>query len=393
HLLAIGQAMFVTSDVLAYNYERLFGEALTFPSIADSFHLAFYPFLVGGLLLLIHERREDRDRSALIDSLIVTLALATLLWVYLISPYMSDSNMSELGRLASIGYPAMDILVVGVLARMAAGCHRREPAFNFMLCAIGALLFSDAVYGWRLLDGHFQPGPVTMAGWAVFYALLGTAAMHPSMRRLSEPGPDTESTFTRARFALLACAAMTVPAVIVVRRALGEQVDLYVLVGASAAMFALVLLRMAGILRRHEVLTDREAALRIELTEQALQRRSEERLTSLIKNSSDVVCVLSPDGRVEYVSDSITSAFGIDSRRLEGTALLDLVHPEDAQRLRALINALAAQPGGQPSLIEFRLRPGEDSRAPQGGTGWRDVEAAACNLLGDETVEGIVLNM
>ena len=58
-----------------------------------------------------------------------------------------------------------------------------------MLCAIGVLLLSDAVYGWRLLEGHYAPGVFTSAGWAVFYTLLGTAAMHPSMRRLSEPGP------------------------------------------------------------------------------------------------------------------------------------------------------------------------------------------------------------
>ncbi len=391
YLLAIGQALFVTSDVLAYNYQRLFGEALTFPSIADSFHLAFYPFLVGGLLLLIHERQEDRDRSALIDSLIVTLALATLLWVYLISPYMSDSSMSELGRLASIGYPAMDILLVGVLARMAAGCHRREPAFSFMLCAIGALLFSDAVYGWRLLEGHFQPGPVTMAGWAVFYTLLGTAAMHPSMRRLSEPGPDTESTFTRARFALLACAAMTVPAVIVVRRALGEHIDLYVLVGASAAMFALVLVRMAGMLRRHEVLTGREAALRIELAEQSMHRRSEERLSSLIKNSSDVVSILDADARVRYVSDSVVRTLGLAPGELTDAVLLDFVHIEDVPRLRSLISSLATQPAGQPTLIEFRVRRPEPGR--DGQPSWRDVEAAGCNLLGDEAVRGIVLNM
>jgi hypothetical protein len=81
YLLALGQAMFVTSDVLASNYERLFGSAIRFPSVADSFHLAFYPFLVGGLLLLIHERRESRDRGALIDALTVTVALATLLWL------------------------------------------------------------------------------------------------------------------------------------------------------------------------------------------------------------------------------------------------------------------------------------------------------------------------
>jgi diguanylate cyclase (GGDEF)-like protein/PAS domain S-box-containing protein len=399
YLLAIGQAMFVTSDVLAYNYERLFGDPLTFPSVADSFHLAFYPFLVGGMLLLIRERDENRDRSVLIDALIVTLALATLLWVYLISPFANDHSMSDFKRLASIGYPAMDILVIGVLARLAAGSHRREAAFNFMLCAIGALLLSDAIYGWRLLEGHFQPGAATMAGWAVFYTLLGTAAMHPSMRRLSEPGPES-GTLTRARLALLACAALTIPAVIVVRRALGEQVDVDVLVGAAAAMFALVLLRMAGMVRRHEVLTGREAALRIELAEQSMHRRSEERLSSLIKNSSDVVCVLDADATVRYVSDSAGATLGLDPAALTGGALLDFVHPEDRPRVRALVAALASQPAGQPSLIEFRVcrtgnggEPQADARDGGGQAGWRDVEAAACNLLGDDAVEGIVLNM
>jgi diguanylate cyclase (GGDEF)-like protein/PAS domain S-box-containing protein len=382
HLLAIGQVMFVTSDVLAYNYERLFGSALSFPSAADSFHLAFYPFLFGGMLLLIHEREEDRDRSVLIDALTVTLALATLLWVYLISPYANDHGMSAFKRMASIGYPAMDILVVGVLARMAAGKHRREPAFAFMLSAVGVLLLSDAVYGWRLLEGHFSPGPATSAGWAIFYALLGTAAMHPSMRRLSEPGPEVDSTLTRARLALLACASLTVPLVIVLRRALGEHIDIYVLIGASAAMFSLVLMRMSGIVHRHEEVTAREAALNVELAE----HRSQERLSALIKNSSDVICVLDPDARISYVSPSIARTFGHDPEALAGSELLEIVHPDDLQRVRTLIATLAAQPAGQSSLVELRVRGPE-------GEDWRDVEALGCNLLGEESVEGIVLNM
>src|SRR2546426_485113 len=35
YLFAAGQAVFVTGDVLAYNYERFFGGKLPFPSIAD----------------------------------------------------------------------------------------------------------------------------------------------------------------------------------------------------------------------------------------------------------------------------------------------------------------------------------------------------------------------
>ena len=40
YLFAIGQAVFVAGDVLAYNYERFFGSTIPFPSIADPFYLA-----------------------------------------------------------------------------------------------------------------------------------------------------------------------------------------------------------------------------------------------------------------------------------------------------------------------------------------------------------------
>ncbi len=386
YLLAIGQGCFVASDVLASNYERLFGARLPFPSVADSFHLAFYPFLVGGMLLLIHEREETRDRSALIDALIVTMALATLLWVYLISPYADDSSMTLLARMASIGYPAMDILVLGVVARMAAGSHRREPSFIFLLTGAAILLGADTVFGARLLEGRFQPGVATSVGWAAFYVMLAASALHPSMRLLSEPGPESESGLTRARLALLACASLTVPLVIVVRKALGEQIDLYVLVGASAAMFALVLMRMAGIMRRHEEVTRREAALRVELTERAVTERSEERMGSLIKNSSDVVCVVGPDTVVHYVSPSLAQMFAHDPAELAERELTEIIHPDDSARVRGLIAAIAAGPPAQRSVAEFRISHGD-------GEDWRDVEALGSNLIGDETVEGIVLNI
>ena len=80
---------------------------------------------------------------------------------------------------------------------------------------------------------------------------------------------------------------------IVVRAALHESVDLYVLVAASGIMFALVLMRLAGIVRHNEEL----AVQRVALTEQGANRRSEARLSSLIKNSSDVICVVGPAPR------------------------------------------------------------------------------------------------
>jgi diguanylate cyclase len=274
YLLAVGQGLFVASDVLAYNYERLFGATMPFPSIADPFHLAFYPFLVVGMLLLIHERGEHRDRSRLIDALIVTLALATLLWVYLIAPYAHDHSLTLLARATAIAYPSMDILVLAVVARLAAGSHRREPAFALLLSGAVVMLLTDGAYGWKLLDGGHTTGGILDTGWGIYYVLLGTAALHPSMRQLSTPGPDTAARLTRARLALLACASLTAPLLIVLREAMGKQLDIYVLVGSSAAMFALVLARMAGIFRHSEELARQMVALTEERAQAEIEHQA-----------------------------------------------------------------------------------------------------------------------
>jgi diguanylate cyclase (GGDEF)-like protein/PAS domain S-box-containing protein len=520
YLFAAGQALFVSSDVLSSNYERIFGDTLPFPSIADAFHLAFYPFLVVGMLLLIRQRDDGRDRDGLIDALIVTVALATLLWVYLIEPYTDAHAEPLLRSLTSMAYPIMDILVLGVVARVAAGSHRREPAFVFLLSGTVVLLLSDAIYGVRLLDGGYDTAGILDTGWAIYYTLLGTSALHPSMTQLSEPGPEPQGHLTRARMMLLGGASFTAPLLIVVRVARSDQLDLYVLVGASAAMFTLVLVRMAGIVRRNEQATRREAALRIAgealvsaatredvytaalhaarsvvdepvvvclyiagedpdrlevvgasderalegvpaldlrelprsarvrtagnrvlmfddgprearclsplfvrdrltgmlvvmgseplpraaqeslatlsrevalalqtvaLTEESVHQRSEDRLSALIKNSSDVICIVGEDTVVSYISPSVKRTFGFTPDDLAGRELAEMVDPDEVQRLLGYFSAIATQAPGERATAEFRVR----HRAMH----WRDVEVLGTNLLHDETIAGIVLNI
>ena len=296
--------------------------------------------------------------------------------------------MSLLARMASIGYPAMDILVLGVVARMAAGSHRREPAFIFLLTGAAILLGEPTRSSApRCSKAHFNPGPATSAGWAIFYVMLGASALHPSMRLLSEPGPESESRLTRARLALLACASLTVPLLIVLRRALGEHVDLYVLIGASAAMFSLVLMRMAGIMRRHEEVTEREAALRVELTERAVTERSEARLGSLIKNSSDVVCILGAGHRRPLRQPLARADVRPRPAELTERELTEIIHPDDAAA-RAGPDRRDRRRAAGPAL--GRRVPHQPRRAARTGATSR---RSASNLLADEAIEGIVLNI
>jgi len=519
YLFALAQALFVTGDVLAYNYTRFFGVVLPFPSIADAFYLAVGPLLVAGLVLLIRERNETRSRAGLIDSLVITVAAGALSWIYLMAPYADDHTLTLGTKLISIAYPLADIMVLGVVLRLAVGGRHRGAAFGFLLAGAGMLLLTDAIYGWKLLHGGYATGGILDVGWATFYALLGAAALHPSVGRLVERAPDSGDRLTRPRLALLTCATLTAPILIFARGgSLQGSLDRDVLVATSVVLFALVLLRMTGLVHRNEEAARREAALRLggealvraisreeiyaaslqaarsvvdedvvarlyltnagdgtlnavgssegdaaslpavhlaELpataradlrehrvvavegaeatwsvaplfiredltgvlsvlsptrlkraaeeslatlatevalalqsaasTEEALNQRSEARLSSLVQNASDVICIVAEDGAIRYLSPSVQRMFGYLPGALSGGRLTDIAHPDDQQRVLAFIAATAARPRGDPQKAEFRVRHAE--------RGWRDVEALATNLLADEAVDGVVLNV
>ncbi|HEY3019899.1 MAG TPA: hypothetical protein VGJ32_06880, partial [Solirubrobacteraceae bacterium] len=262
HLFAIGQALFVAGDVLAYNWTRFFGGELPYPSLADVAYLAVYPSLVAGLVLLVRERTPARDRASLIDALLITIGVATVSWVYLMAPYAHDATLSLPTKLISIAYPLMDLLVLGVTVRLAVGAGRRGRAFGLLATGLTALLVTDAVYGWLLLHGGYETGGWLDAGWAVFYALFGAAALHPSMRALSEPAPAPDERLTGRRLGLLAGATLLAPGVLGAQALVGRAVDVGVLTAAAAALFLLVLARMAGLVHHHASALRREAALR-----------------------------------------------------------------------------------------------------------------------------------
>jgi signal transduction histidine kinase len=265
YLFALGQFLFVVGDVLAYNYKDFFGSSLPYPSVADGFYLGFYPLLIGGLLLLIQQRRASRDRGSLIDAMMITAAVGALSWTYLMSPYARDASLGLPTKLVSIAYPLMDLLVLGVLVRLVTASGRRALGFVLLVLGFGTLLVTDAVYGWMLLKSSYSPGGGLEVGWAAFYALLGAAALHPSTRTLFERTTVSTGRLTGRRVALLAAASMTAPVLMLTRGLSSTALDTRVLAVASAAMFALVLVRMTGLMHSREDAVRGEAERTAEL--------------------------------------------------------------------------------------------------------------------------------
>jgi diguanylate cyclase (GGDEF)-like protein/PAS domain S-box-containing protein len=273
-LIAVGQFVFIAGDIVSYNYEKLAGAVpgvfplqdggVPFPGPADLLYLLVYPFLIAGIVLLIKARMPGRDIAGLLDSLMLAIAVGTISWVVLIAPVTTFEDALSV-KLTLMAYPTMDILMAAAAIRLAVAAGRKPPAFFLITAAVGALFATDAIYAWFGLytaEGYAPGSGWLEMGWAAFYVLLGTAALHPSMHSLTERSPAAETKLTWPRLAMLAGAALVPPGLRIVQNLRGEEVDPYVLSAVSIVMFLLVVVRMAGLIREQQASTARERALR-----------------------------------------------------------------------------------------------------------------------------------
>ena len=262
YLFALGLTLFVAGEVITYNYEKLFGAELPYPSIGDILYLTAYPCLIAGVLLMVHRRSPGRHREGLIDSLIVAIGIGTISWVFLMSPLARSPEANAIQKVVGMAYPFMDLVLIVVVVRLAIGPGRRAQSFSLMMGAAIALFCTDFVYSYISVQGivYNQAGYLE-AGWASFYLLWGAAALHGSMRTLSDPALEQEHRPTKARLGLLAGATLMVPAVQIIQEIRGERVDAPFVIGSSIALFLLVMVRMAGLIRREELSAARQKAL------------------------------------------------------------------------------------------------------------------------------------
>ena len=121
------------------------------------------------------------------------------------------------------------------------------------------------------------------------------------------------------------------------------------------------------------------------LAEIAHNQRSEARLSALVENASDVICIVAADASVRYLSPSVDRTFGHEPAILHGAPVTDIVHPDEGEQVLAFIDEVAARVTGDAQTTELRVRHADGS--------WRDVEVLATNLLRHEAIEGIVLNI
>jgi diguanylate cyclase (GGDEF)-like protein len=155
--------------------------------------------------------------------------------------------------LVLIAYPALSIFLVVVTLRIAFKPEQEHaPAFWCVLAAMTIMFVGDVAYLFADLLLIDVPERLLNLPYGLAYLGAGAAALHPSMRELTEPGRQVRMTASRGRIALVAI-ALVVPALLVLQDRDFNTADRVVLCFLILAMTTATVLRIVQALHVAEV--------------------------------------------------------------------------------------------------------------------------------------------
>ena len=119
-------------------------------------------------------------------------------------------------------------------------------------------------------------------------------------------------------------------------------------------------------------------------TSRLATRAAEQRFSSLIRHTADVIAVVGRNGAMSYLSPSAERVFGQSASALIGRPIMDLVAKEDQVRLREFVIRDLAQSGSS-ATIEVRIPRGADKQCV--------IEIQGTNLESESSIGGRLLNL
>lgn len=227
--------------------------------LSGLFALAGYPLIATGSLRFARAQSGGRDRGPALDSLLVTLTLTTAIW-----------EVAFTREAAVAADPAFlpSVLLMSAGASWVAGMTVRVLVSGAYRVWAGWALVGSSIAGCAgttFLALSWQPGGVpggvTLALWMIALVLMGAAALHPSMPRMTEPS-DVETAHTISRVVLPALALLVPPVAMLSRQLTGGGGT------NTVAAYSALLIGIVVVLRFANLVSERESAHR------ALRHRS-----------------------------------------------------------------------------------------------------------------------
>ncbi|MGD0393386.1 MAG: bifunctional diguanylate cyclase/phosphodiesterase [Acidimicrobiales bacterium] len=256
YLLAAGVAAFTCGDAVQ-NYDGLTVRAGgPHPTPATAFYLIGYLFTIVAVVRFSTGLRHSGRREDCADAAIISLGTLAASWTFLMNAYVYDTSLTSFGTLVVLGYPAMDLALIffvfySLLLRVAG-----RPFHRLIAGALMVIVVTDFAHDVLVLHAQRPMADSIEAGTLIAYALIGAAALHPSV---GEQAPDAPAqtpniyrreTNGRRRIPIVAFAGFVPPSILLVASSLGLSVNVVAMSALCLAVFALIYLRMMWLIAR-----------------------------------------------------------------------------------------------------------------------------------------------
>jgi diguanylate cyclase (GGDEF)-like protein/PAS domain S-box-containing protein len=344
-----------------------------FPGVADVFYLAFYPFLLSAIGLMIRAAAvRMRWTQFLLDATILVTGFGAFFWFLIIRPTTSSTEIDVVKHALSeayIGCNCIVVLTLGVL--LLAGGESRGGRRVSLLLSIGfaTMLLGDIAWSVAKVTGHYLPGDLQDVLYLASYVPLTAAGRERMRATTSDWRPDVSRPLAQA----LPYAAMLAAFLVLVSLTRGVT-------GSPATAMTVILFVLALLVMVRQALSLREDAA---TRERRAARLVEDRYASLIANASDVIMIVGADGAVRFASAASERTLGLRPEEAVRGNLLELWSGGDAERLRAFLLDVAATAGEPVGPVELSIERGSTRYV---------LEIVGSNLTEDAAVQGLALN-
>jgi diguanylate cyclase (GGDEF)-like protein/PAS domain S-box-containing protein len=252
-MLAAGLATFAAAEAVT-----MLGDQ---PWAVDALRLAGYPFLVASLVAVWRARRADpgwAGWAGWVDAAVVAVTAVLGYWVFVVDL----AGLGTTTQAVQLAFLVADVVVVALVTRLVVA-DVSSTAFVWLAAGAAVLVGTDIAV---LLQTDVTAEPVGAlgeAGWLVASVLLATAALHPSMRTVTETAPAPEEPEDAAtRLGLLGSVVLLPPLIIGVQALRDDTSDVPVLVVGMVLLMLLVLTRVGLLMQSVATTAERERTLR-----------------------------------------------------------------------------------------------------------------------------------
>lgn len=239
------------------------GKALTYPSIADVFWLAF-PLLASVSFLWRSVRPGDRTQWFVrgLDIIITGLGVFLIAWVGWFEEVVAQSSGDALAQAVTAGYPLGDVMVITALLTFAVRLPRAHwRDLGPLFAGMAVIWATDVFYTWRSIHGDYSTAGIPELGWPLGFALVAIGAITSSRTR-ADGEARAVSTLDQWLPYIVAAPALAALAYAVSSRAISTTVG-----GIAIVWMALILVRQLLFFRQSRLAYQALADARIKKAE------------------------------------------------------------------------------------------------------------------------------